>query len=270
MDRNLSILAASGFATSILTAYIISVLSAWMGVSLFTFSVWFIIPVGAIGCGFLAASGYYFASKKVHAMPSKLLLAQMIAIAACTQILIYWFDYHGAFLPGKSLAEYVSFEKYTELTLTQSHIMMGPRTPSVDAGEIGVFGYVIGFVQFIGFMAGGLFIFLQLKEQPTCSTCNRYLHVKSRKKSSFGSWDECVSYMDTLFQHPIGSPDFRAMELRAPKAKLFNPRGSIVYEATVLRCSSCAQERYVETSRSLDGQELAIVPELCRNNPIEI
>jgi hypothetical protein len=54
--------ALAGLVTSILTAAVVAIFNLWAEFNLFTFSIWVIVPVGAIGCGFVAASGYYFAA----------------------------------------------------------------------------------------------------------------------------------------------------------------------------------------------------------------
>jgi hypothetical protein len=187
VNRNWAILVASGLATSVLTAYFESRISTMTGISIFTFAVWFIVPIGALGCGFVAASVYYFASRNVQFAPSKFLLLQMIVVAAIAQILIYWFDYQRAFLPDGSLQEVMSFGQYIDLVLTRSHYSMGPRAPTIDAGEIRDFGYVLAAIQFAGFLAGGFATYFHLDSQPKCNNCDAYLQASSVVKGGFDS-----------------------------------------------------------------------------------
>ena len=81
--------AAFGLVTSLLTVILVTLISAATGFNVFTFSLWVVIPVGAVLTGLVAASGYYFGSRWLSHPPSFLLLAQIILIAAATYLLIY-------------------------------------------------------------------------------------------------------------------------------------------------------------------------------------
>src|SRR5688572_481945 len=85
--------AACGLVTSVLTALAIVVVSRMTGLDLFTFSIWVVVPVGAILTGFAAASGYYFGSLYFHKRAGLPLLLQMVVIAGLTQLLIYYMQY---------------------------------------------------------------------------------------------------------------------------------------------------------------------------------
>jgi len=54
-----SAVALAGLATSLLTAIGVTVIDHFIGLNLFTFSVFVVLPAGAGLCGFAAASGYY-------------------------------------------------------------------------------------------------------------------------------------------------------------------------------------------------------------------
>ena len=68
-----SAVAAAGLATTILTVAANALLHWLIGFNIFGFSVFFLVPAGAIACGFAAASGYFYAAKFFHIRPTKLL-----------------------------------------------------------------------------------------------------------------------------------------------------------------------------------------------------
>jgi hypothetical protein len=55
--------ALGGLITSVLCAVIVVLLDEATGFNIFTFALWLIVPVGAVLCGAVAASGYYLASR---------------------------------------------------------------------------------------------------------------------------------------------------------------------------------------------------------------
>src|SRR4051794_28901794 len=85
--------ALCGLATSVLVAIANVAIARMTGFNLFTFSIWLVVPVGALAIGFAAASGYYFGSLYFHKRPTAVLLVQMVAIAGLTQLLTYWLGY---------------------------------------------------------------------------------------------------------------------------------------------------------------------------------
>ena len=131
--------ALAGLATSILTAVAVTVFDRITGFNVFTFAIWGIVPIGAGLCGFAAASGYYVAAKYLHQRPTKVLLIQMVAVAAFTQFLIYWLEYVTLTIDGRHVSDVVPFGQYLDIILTKAHYKMG-RAMQIDTGEVGSFG----------------------------------------------------------------------------------------------------------------------------------
>jgi hypothetical protein len=110
--------------------------------------------------GAAAASGYYFGSLYFHRRPNWLLLIQMILIAGATQLLIYYLQYTTLVLDdGTKASDLVSFARYLDISLTSAHYRIG-RGAQVDTGAVGDFGYWLAVIQCVGFLAGGLFIYV--------------------------------------------------------------------------------------------------------------
>lgn len=167
----------AGLVSSVATAFLEVYLSRLFGFSIFTAMFWFVIPIGAIGLGCVAASGYYFASMRLHNRPSKALLVQMVAIAGMTQVLIYYLAFATSHLAdGRLVSVALTFGQYMDAVLTSGHIQMtlayAPVHP--ESGEVGRLGYVLALIQFVGFLLGGAVVWGRLSKLPFCPSCQTY------------------------------------------------------------------------------------------------
>lgn len=70
------VVTAFGVVTSIATALLLFVVEQSFSVSLYTWTVWFVIPVGAMLAGFVAASGYYAGARLFGHRPTPLILTE--------------------------------------------------------------------------------------------------------------------------------------------------------------------------------------------------
>jgi hypothetical protein len=209
--------ATCGLVTSFLTALLVAVIERLTGFDIFTFSLWFIIPAGAIGTGFAAASGYYFGSLYFHTRPNRLLLLQMVIVAGLTQLLIYYIQYATLILDdGRSVSDLIPFAQYLDVVLTKAHYRVGRGAH--DAGEVGQLGYWLAAIQFVGFLVGGLSVFAFLSDHPVCAHCKKYLRVLAESNKLFGSSDALAIYHDTLFQLAVDSPQFAKLAREEHKA----------------------------------------------------
>jgi len=192
--------------------------------NLFTFKLWFVIPVGAIGMGILAASGAIIAARTLHIVPTVTDAVLMVVIAAATMVLIYYGDYATLTLDdGRKVADIVSFGTYVDLMLTKTHMRIG--TTRVDTGEVGVFGYALGAIEFAGFLLGGAAAFGIIKGLPRCAECGSYQRKLKTKKSKEMTFDEAGKVIDT----------FRSGDLNAVQHAVAwtPPEGSVLICPTV-------------------------------------
>lgn len=253
--------AAAGLVTSLLTAAVVTMFDMWTGFNLFTFSIWIIVPAGAACCGFAAASGYYLGAKYFHQRPTRTLLIQMVAIAAATQCLIYWLEYETLVVEGTRVADVVPFGLYLDIMFTKTHMSVG-RT-GVDAGEVGSFGYWLALLDFIGFIIGGVFVYVVLKSQLTCEECSKYLRSVVKKKDSFADFAEFAGYYDAVYSNPVDSPEFAqhvGREYSAGKAQ----QGTVNLTTTLFECPKCFDQSVQEAVQVCDGRDWKAVDELKR------
>jgi hypothetical protein len=257
-------IALGGLATSILTAVLVTLVQLWIGINLFTFSAWVFIPVGAIGCGLLAASGYFIAAKILHQNANRLLLFQMIVIAIFSQFLIYWLEYQTLVVDGGYVSKYINFFDYLRISITNAHMVIhGTMDTGVAVGEL---GYIFAFLDLLGFMVGAILVYLRLGSEAKCEKCQTYLRTAKKKNDRFGELDELFTYYDTVFEHPIDSAEFTQIMRTSRKGK----RGerSISLDTILYDCPQCHQQSLHERVKVQDGQEMRYAEEYSRFTPM--
>jgi hypothetical protein len=70
--------------TCILAALANVIVTRMVGINIFTFKLWFVIPAGAIGVGMLGASGAILAARYFQVQPTITDAILMVAVAAAT------------------------------------------------------------------------------------------------------------------------------------------------------------------------------------------
>jgi hypothetical protein len=165
----------AGILTSIATVAINAIAARGGDGDLLSLSVWFIVPVGAIIGGMAAASGYYFAAVRTHTMPSRTFLLEMIGIAISTWVLALWVSYASAqSSDGTWVRSQLSFWDFFKFQAEHTQLSIYTRAGVSETGELGGLGYAREFVQLLGFMLGGLFVWVTLSEREVCATCRKY------------------------------------------------------------------------------------------------
>jgi hypothetical protein len=170
-----------GAITSLLTAILLSWIERHWNFSIYSFMFWFVIPVGAIGAGFVAAGGYYLGAVFFNHRPQKIILLNMIAISLGTYFLIQYLDYIFLEIEGKQVSDVLSFWQYWDLTTAHTSVQFRVGRGHVAVGspvELGSLGYVYALLQIIGFAIGGVFIYFYLAAKLFCGKCSRYFSNK--------------------------------------------------------------------------------------------
>ena len=111
--RDLLIVAA-GLCTSVITTVII-----WLSLHYLHFSLYgslvLVHPGGAILCGLVAGSGYYWASMKLHRKATALVLANLLSMAVSTYFVVQYLPYYAMAVNGQPLRDPVSFPAFRDL-----------------------------------------------------------------------------------------------------------------------------------------------------------
>lgn len=225
---------AGGLFTSLCAATAILTIGYHTGFDFFTLMVWFIVPLGAIGTGCVAASGFYFGSIFFNHRPTTSILLKMVCVAAFTQFFIYYGDYIlTSFDDGTPIRGEISFFDYIQFMLTASVYSISRSTEF----ELGYFGYLIAFIQFIGLMAGGLGVYGLLHAKPYCDRCILYLQKSETYKHLFRDSDAFMPYLEKIRKdRPLS--DYRTLlneehHIKWPK------KGAVRFASTFYSCKGC-------------------------------
>jgi len=171
-----------GFVTSLLTALILWWVEAHFEFAFYTWTFWFVIPVGALLSGFGGASGYFAGSWFFGHRPTRLLLLNIIIASVATFFLIHYLSYITLQVQGKQVSDYISFSQYLDITIRSTSMGFYLRTAKVGStGELGALGYGVALLQIIGFAVGGFAVYGHLLSKPYCERCSRYLSGKGKQ-----------------------------------------------------------------------------------------
>ena len=179
-----------GFVTSLVTAVILWWVEARFGFAFYSWTFWFVIPVGALLSGCAGASGYLAGSWFFGHRPTRLLLLNIVVASLATFILVHYLSYATLQVEGKEVSDYIPFWQYLDIAIRSTSMEFRLRTVSVGAtGELGSFGYLIALLQIGGFAAGGFAVYGHLSSLPYCDKCLRYLSAKGRQIRYTGDAD---------------------------------------------------------------------------------
>jgi hypothetical protein len=247
--------------TCVLASVANVIVSRMVDINIFTFKLWFVIPVGAICLGMLGASGAILAARYFQVRPTVIDAALMVFVAATTMLLIYYLDYATFVLnDGRKASDLIDFESYVDLILTKSHMRVG-RGAGVKTGEVGEMGYALAAIEFVGFLIGGAATFMLIKGLPRCADCGSYLRKLKAKKTKELTFDETDKLIDcfnrgdlSMVQEVIAwSPAERKLERNIQKA---------IITFNLLGCPKCGTEAIAVNVNAFNGKEWNEVPAL--------
>lgn len=174
----------------ILTTALTAILAYWLffhDVILISRMIWVILPAGSLilGCG--SVLGFFAAIRFSHRRMSLSAAILMLCILAPAYFLNYHIVYRNTNVQdqdGKVVAvsEVAGFWDYYKWDLTNRSY-----SSTLDSGDkekdegipVGKWGYLFGFMEFAGFMAGGVILLESLSRKRYCEHCSRYFKDKN-------------------------------------------------------------------------------------------
>jgi hypothetical protein len=178
-DKQLLVTVFGGI-TSLLTGVILGLIEFYTGAAIYSYMYWFIIPLGALVFGMVAASGYYVGAKLFNQKPAGGVLFNMIGASVGVFFIVRLIPYSMFEVDSVPIREMISFWQYIDIdirTTSISHFMSNAST-----GELGfVGGYIYAALQLLGFSVGGFLVFGNLSGNPYCDKCSCYLKITSQQ-----------------------------------------------------------------------------------------
>jgi hypothetical protein len=241
----------AGLAIScIITAVINVVIQRMTGFSIYGFKIWFIIPVGAIFVGAFAGVGGLLAARLFNVVTKWIDAFSMVLCSALAMFLIYYIDYITYVIDGDKIANYVKFEDFVRIMITEVHMVMGRGAK--DTGAVGELGYFLAIVNFVGFLVGGLTAFVGTYVMRRCKKCDLYLRNIASTSSGIVTLDEADKIL-----HVFKSTSFEGLEYvlrwQAPTRSFEKEqsRARLIY--TLYACPKCKQETITEAISISNG-----------------
>ena len=195
----LLITAICGIGTTILAGAFLSFIELRWGHALYSFTVWFVIPIGALGAGMIAAVGYLIGARVANYRPSASFIGVIVATSAAMFFLIQRMDYSFMAVDGNPIQEAVTFREFLAYTVVHMSLRIGVRSQLTGPGiEVGTAGYLFAGVQIIGFVLGGLAIYGLISSMTYCDDCGLYLNSKGLQIRYFRSPEEMTAATSTI------------------------------------------------------------------------
>lgn len=164
----------------------------FMNIDIFHFSVFFIIPIGAIIIGFISAKGYFSGKIKTNTLVTKkhILIGILIAIfcAISSKYIIYtltcldettyeyYYSLDGDHISNYSSDEYESFDfvNFTKYSIENTPISFSRRSRTIGTFTNSTFGWIYEVICFLGIIFGAYWTGSIALEKPYCNNCNLY------------------------------------------------------------------------------------------------
>ena len=251
------LVAGLGATTSIITAAILAAVELRFDFSLYSWMFWFVIPAGAILCGFAAASGYYLGARLFNHRPTGILLLNMVAISVATFFLIHYLDYFFLEIEGKAVRDMVSFSQFLEIEISHTAVQFRLRTQALGgAVELGAWGYLYAGLQMLGFAVEGVAVYFHLKTLPYCDSCSKYLAKKGIQTRYTASSETLTNAVKDILQCLSESRFQDAITAHAKRAGIDRYQKELVLRSQIQikRCKSCNKHwlRFTVSKRTRD------------------
>jgi hypothetical protein len=245
MDRLLRgfIVTLFGVGTTLLTAVALVYLELRYDCAFYGYVYAFVIPIGAITSGFVAASGYFAGSRLLSYRPGRGMLVTMLGVSGGNFFLVYWLEYMLLKVDGISIRSFMSYSAYLRFTLTHTVITMDPGQYSGDQFTLGMGGYLYAAVLILGFALGGFLVFGLMRLAPYCEACSLYMKKYGSQTRYFVRQEEMTAAA-AAFQAEMGRGQFRrAMEIHS-EAGMRGMDASTGYSlcAEVRQCKECRNQ----------------------------
>jgi hypothetical protein len=258
------VVAASGLLTSILIAVILSWIQRNLEIALYSVMFWFIIPAGAIGTGFLAASGYYLGAILFGHRPSSLFLFNMIAVSISTFFLIHYLNYSYLEIDGQAVSSLIPYSQYLDIVIQHTSLDFRLNAAQLgSSGELGELGYVYALLQILGFSIGGYTTYRWLLTKPYCRDCSKYYAHKGRQVRYAKETDELTSTVKQISELLQPRKLSNAIQLHSQLGHIKRLGGEEFRTTIQLRhCKSCHNHWFGFTTQKYSGRNWNDIAEL--------
>lgn len=265
--------------TTIVTAFANQALNT----SIQGFSLWIIIPIGAILIGGLAASGIFIGQKISKGTLKSYFFAFAIIAGVASFFTTTYVDYHLSVEAIKTeYSEYidrfseeekqefwdeVSFSKYLENIYNNSTISLSSRSNKSTKIENNLVSIASFWLSVIGAGLGGLFVTsMAIGDRTKCKKCRQYRDLKYTIKTDYENFDDIVKAVEE--SKDLGKTISEFLNKYPNDKKLYKRPPHVTVK--IMRCRKCGEgEVVIEQTAMANGQETKVgnlVKKLSANN----
>lgn len=251
------IVSGFGVATSAAVVYGSHYMAVHWDFAPFTWMANFIIPIGAILCGFVAATGYWIGARMFNHRPTRMLMLHIVLISLGTYFSIHQLAYSEA-----KLERVMSFPEYL-VQVTEHMRYKSSRSYDKDEGtELGKLGWGVAALQVLGFSIGGLAVYGMLSSVPYCDRCAKYLSDKKHKSVSWKDPEAMLGSFAVLSGMMQAGQLQETIDLHATMGdnKRFGAKAFLHME--LRKCPTCENRRLRLSATQRKGNQMANVGQL--------
>ncbi len=248
---------------SLLTATVLAVFLSWVetqhAINIYGFSAMFVIPIGAIGCGFVSAIGFWLVSRVLHIRPTGAarffpLLTALATFGIANYLSYTWFKFPN----GASPSDVMSFVEYLKLVSTEASYSIGSSGNDTTIDRVGSLGYALTALQIIGFAGGGFLLSSTLTKIPWCETSERFMKKTAKHQRFFG--EEGLGDQSHLAFAAMQATDIESVRsiVTNEQDKVKPRKRCVSLLLTEHACTHCGRHRHSLSQTERNGNNWAV------------
>jgi hypothetical protein len=169
------LLGACGLASSVLTAILLAYAELAWDFPVYSYMVFFLVPLGAIAAGAVGAGGYYVGARLVGAPPGRIAVGSIVVASLATFFLLHYAEYRWLDVDGRPVRDLVSFPRYLDHRIQATAVEIDVHGKKGQTDRLDELGYVVAGLQLLGFGVGGVVVLGYLRKIPCCRRCGLFV-----------------------------------------------------------------------------------------------
>lgn len=249
-----------GVATATGIMFLVFELETVANFNLFMFSLWGIIPIGAILVGGLCCSGVVIAAKALNVRPSMGMLGALFLLALYSIALFYWLSYQRDMASYGFTSADLSYVGYVNEYLSNLTFSFRRSSSAVPLGE---WGKLFALIDLIGFMIGAWFVYFLLSGSDACDQCGNYLKKVETKRTYYDDPDEFGFYYNSFSQGGVSDKTVEAV-IKSGATKADLNRHTLSWDKQIMTCKDCERFFWKDNVSGYNGKDWQDIGELKR------
>lgn len=234
----------TGFVSVVVVSAVIGYVHLKYNLALYSFMFALFIPIGAILCGVIAASGYFLGWKIFNQKPLGGIFLNILISSILAYLVIQFVPYYLMVTDGVRVREFISFGQYLNMDLQNTSLSVTSRRGH-SSGEINLstgWSYAYTVLQIIGFMIGEFVAFIKMMETPYCENCSTYYTIFKEEEQYSNDHEGFLNALKIFFNLTSSNKYKEAVIFHSSSVGVQKPGHHDNYlksKLTICRCSDC-------------------------------